>query len=931
MINNYINFKLNVVMIVVFLFTFTAMVLAEDIEVDGNYEQVAENDYLQLFIDKESTEIMLKDKESGQVWFTNPPYRDEQEKVASNYNKEQLGAQLLIKFFAPGDKYIVWDNRQESIAYNQFSIKPIENGIRIDYLIGKKWDIEDYIPTMIDKEFLENEILTKLNEEEREFVLKNFWLCHLEKNQKSVEEYSFTEVSARFDVKELFQDYIMKLKQSNGQEIELTAHGNENGFPSFMKENSLKYILGNIVTGKGYMFISDLAHDDIMVLKEPVYILKESIFNWDKKRLGEILRDINLSPTSIAEQHNKYQIEPPHENIRLFKVPMEYRLAGKDLLVKVPLEEVEYPANVIDYTTEQSVTMPLVSINILPFFGAGSTEDEGYMFIPDGSGALIDFNNGRVNLPEYHKFVYDEQLTLSEKKMNSDISEKIRMPVYGIKNNDQAFLAVIEEGDSLAEIRAKVANDINSYNTVNSQFHTIPYTTMKLVGVSDKGADINIYQSRKSSGSIQLRYMLMDGNKANYSGMAEAYRNYLQDKYNWSRTNEGNDLPFLLEVMGNYQKKMPRLGVSLETVLPLTTFKETEKLIGELKNRGIKNIDLLYNGWLSGGIEHKYPNKIRVEKKMGGENDFRSLIDFIHDQGMDFYPEVSMLNIYNNSIFDSFNWYKHNARLLEGGQAKSYSYNQATYRWEPEEYSYLLSPRYLGSLMDGFLNDYEKFSLDKLSFRNIGKEYYSDFRRDPEELVDRGESVSIISRELEKIADKELAYMVRGGNMPSVYYSNYVVEAPMYGGADNLINRGIPFYQMVLHGYVKYSGEPINLTANPQLEFLKIIETGAVPYFRGSYRESDLLKQSNFNENYAIFYQDWIEKAAKYYKRINKDFKGLEDQSIVEHKQLTEKLYQIVYENGDSIVVNYGTEPVMLENKLIKANDYQLFREGGRQ
>jgi len=37
----------------------------------------------------------------------------------------------------------------------------------------------------------------------------------------------------------------------------------------------------------------------------------------------------------------------------------------------------------------------LVSVMLLPFFGAASTNDSGYIVVPDGCGALINFNNNK--------------------------------------------------------------------------------------------------------------------------------------------------------------------------------------------------------------------------------------------------------------------------------------------------------------------------------------------------------------------------------------------------------------------------------------------------------------------------------------------------------------------------------------------------------
>ncbi|MFW5787902.1 MAG: DUF5696 domain-containing protein, partial [Halanaerobiales bacterium] len=838
-------------------------------------------------------------------------------------------SQLRISFFAPGDKLIEWNNKHESIDYEQFSFQDLDQGLRVNYTLGQEWELEDYIPGMASKEFFEEEILAKLDESDRKFVLDKFWFCKLVKNDENPDDYTFTDISARIDEKDLFKDYVIKMKLGNGKEVELTAHGKENGFPSFMKENALKYLLGKIVEGKGYMFITDLKHEDLMVFKNPFYIQIENMFKWDRTKLAKLFKGINLDPAGIAEEHKKYNIEIPYKNIRVFKIPLEYRLDGRDLLVQVPLDEVEYPNNVMDYAAKYRVTMPLIDIDVLPYFSAGSIKDEGYIFVPDGSGALINFNNGKVDLPKYHKLVYGKDKALAEIKRKATISAPVRLPVFGIKKNNQGFLGIIEDGDNMAEIRAKVANNINSYNTVYSQFGIIPYTNMQLVGATEKGSNINLYQSRKNSSRIAIRYKLLTGEETGYSGMARNYRRYLKEKYKWEKLAGDDIFPMLVEIIGGYHKILPWMGIPRRTVIPLTTFSEAKNLIEELQEVGIKNPDILYNGWLSGGIKHIYPEKVAIEKKLGGKKDFEEFSEYLQENQIDLYPEVDFLYVHNDRIFDGFNWFNHSSRYLEGGQAKVYDYNQATYRWQPDESSYLLSPRFLEGLIDKFMSDYKEMDISGLSLRHLGSEYYSDFRKDPDILVDREQAVSIIEQEINNINKVVPDLMVRGGNFPALSRSRYIVEAPMYGGADNLIDRGIPFYQMVLHGYVKYTGKPINLAASSKRELLKIIETGAIPYYRGSYQRSDLLKQSNFNENYSLYYQDWIEQAGDFYEEAAEVLVDLQDKEIINHKQISKNAYQTEYENGVSIVVNYGEGPVEVNNTLIQGNSYQVFRGEG--
>ena len=55
---------------------------------------------------------------------------------------------------------------------------------------------------------------------------------------------------------------------------------------------------------------------------------------------------------------------------------------------------------------------PVNSISLLSFFGAAGQEREGSMFVPDGSGALIHFNNGKTNIRPISSSYTDRIMTM---------------------------------------------------------------------------------------------------------------------------------------------------------------------------------------------------------------------------------------------------------------------------------------------------------------------------------------------------------------------------------------------------------------------------------------------------------------------------------------------------------------------------------------
>ena len=111
---------------------------------------------------------------------------------------------------------------------------------------------------------------------------------------------------------------------------------------------------------------------------------------------------------------------------------MIYRLDGDKLVVEVPLKEIEYKEN-----------YPIYYLNVLPYFGAGSTKDEGYMLVPEGGGALINFNNGKTAQNSYYANMYGWDHAQNREAVVHETETYFN--AFGIARNGSSFLCVMEE------------------------------------------------------------------------------------------------------------------------------------------------------------------------------------------------------------------------------------------------------------------------------------------------------------------------------------------------------------------------------------------------------------------------------------------------------------------------------------------------------
>src|SRR6185437_14893591 len=123
----------------------------------------------------------------------------------------------------------------------------------------------------------------------------------------------------------------------------------------------------------------------------------------------------------------------------------------------------------------------------LPFFGAGADDEQGYMLVPDGSGALIHFKKIHPDyLQPFTVEVYSPDVGSPGSASISSIAnptasqEPVQMPAFGIaKQADAAgkplnggFLGLVLKGQGDADVSMDVdpSGYITRYNHAGAQF-----------------------------------------------------------------------------------------------------------------------------------------------------------------------------------------------------------------------------------------------------------------------------------------------------------------------------------------------------------------------------------------------------------------------------------------------------------------------------
>ncbi|MBS4201961.1 hypothetical protein KHA93_20350 [Bacillus sp. FJAT-49732] len=634
-------------------------------------------------------------------------------------------------------------------------------------------------------------------------------------------------------------------------------------------------------------------------------------------RAVKLLEEIGYTEEDLAEDKAEHgEEEGEEQNFPFFTVPLIIQLEGNSLRVNIDGSELDF-----------NPQYPINEIQVLPFFGAANNSTEGYIFVPDGSGALIDLNNGKFDYQPFKAPIYGKDKAVLE-RWNNLVSETIKLPVFGMKQGDHAFFGIIEKGDAVASIEADVSGRVNSYNSIFSTYTLKESGEITLSG-RDRSNTVFLIQKGEFKEDITILYSFLDGDEANYAGMAGYYQNYLIDKYQLEPLIEDDNTPFYLEITGSIWKRKTVLGIPYKSLVPLTTFSEAEKIVSELVDANINNLKVRYTGWFNEGVNHKIPSSVHIDRKIGGKKGFKEFSEFLEKKNIDFYPDVAFSNVYRNTI--GFSPTRDASRFITRKVAEIYPMDLATFRQDQMNQNrtshYLLSPKKLPSYIDGFTSDYEKLNINSLSLRDLGEQIHGDYRE--KNVINRQQAKEIAEEQISKLAKKFPDILAEGGNAVLFPYAKSILDAPLSSSGFNITDHSVPFYQMAIHGYIDYAGSPVNISddQNVQKNILKALETGSNVYFSMFYKEPSIIKDSEFNHLYSAHYELWMEEAINMYNEVNEVLKDVRTKPITSHKELANGVYETTYGNDYSVIVNYNGQAAVIDGVTIEAESYKI-RQG---
>lgn len=613
-----------------------------------------------------------------------------------------------------------------------------------------------------------------------------------------------------------------------------------------------------------------------------------------------------------------------------FVIPLEYKLEADGLKVRIPTSHIE----------ENGGGM-LYRIQLLRYFGAADTAQEGYMLVPNGAGSIINFNNGKTDATDYNEFVYGIDPVAAEYLVREN-TQQVRMPVFGIYYRDMqtGIFTVIEQSETQASITANIAGKVNSYNYIYPVFQLRGSDTLSMFGTTGNEADIPIIENDIYDSDIVVRYSMLTKEYEGYSGMAKYYRDKLVAAGALTKMEAKDEIPFYMDLIGGVKRTAYFLGTQYLDVFPMTTYKQAEEIVDDLAAGGVHRIVINYQGWFNDGYYHDAPSKIKLVKELGSKKDLERLAEKLEMAGGKLYGDVAFQKV--TFIADNFDYTRESSRYYGAGYTVSFGQVSPVTLRQTSSLGYretlynIISPKFLVRYVNKFAKKIDKYDITGISLRDLGDTLSSDKKR--KEVIIRDKALDVVNAMLEKLDGTGKDIMASGGNNYVWKYANDLLNVPTSGNSYAIIDEDVPFYQMLVHGYIDYTGSAINLddSFDRVNSVLNMIEYGAAPHFIFTYEASNEMKYTGLNRMYSTTYKNkvdteederiysWDELAKGVYAEVNSVLKHVASAVMVKHEILESGVAKVTYDNGVVIYINNQDKAAEADGKTIPAKSYEM-------
>ncbi len=607
-----------------------------------------------------------------------------------------------------------------------------------------------------------------------------------------------------------------------------------------------------------------------------------------------------------------------------FTVTYRFPAEGWSIPVRVELREdhLEVTVETAAMAEEQADRYRILSLRLLPYFGAAGLSEEGYFLLPDGSGSLMRFNNGRYLNEEYAVPFYGRDASQSLQVKNTE-EQAACLPVYGIRKERGGLLAVVAQGAETGVLHAQPNRSTSEWASVYCEFRLRPSDVFVMDADSGLPQSVTLYyDGEPQTEACQLLLYPLDAEENDYAGMARRLRRY------WAETmpsSETASMPGVyVDLYGAVRRKESFLGVPVERTRVLSEVGSAAALLQSLTESGITGVRMRYRSWSSDGLAGKAEKSLSPVRGLGSRKELLALQEQLAAQGGRLYleAEIQTVDRGGNGVSGFFDI----SRSLSNAPAYQYEFPLSTgLRKTNGKRGLLVSPAQLPTLSGRLFERAAAEGFSGLSLGTLSHMLYEDY----------SDAVMATRTRSLGYAEKALAAKTDGAALLADAPNGYVLPAadeavnlPSGSSRYDVTDESVPFLQLALSGRMAYALSPVNLSADPRDCLLTALETGAGLHYALLTGDPRLVMGTDLNDLTSASAEYWLPILREQYAEASAVWEQVGAAAMYSHERLAEHVTRTLYENGVAVYVNRGAEAATAAGVTVPARGYTVRREG---
>ena len=598
------------------------------------------------------------------------------------------------------------------------------------------------------------------------------------------------------------------------------------------------------------------------------------------------------------------------------KVKLQIRLEDDSIAITLPKDGLEeYPVSKgVDKKTglETFTDTRVCGVYLLPCFGATKLDEKaGYMLVPEAAGALIEFSDGEgVGTTPFSKRVYGTNIGVDKSVMTelNRPAEQITLPVYGMAYTDDqlGYLAVVENGSEAAEIMAYPGGVITDYNWAAAHFTL----REQYIAQTTRTLGLNSRESKPYMRDMTVRFYILSGENASYTGMAQRYRKVLQESGGLNTADT------------TYRPRLDFLGAeSVEFLLwnsvePMTSVEHMDEILTACDESGIADPLVIYRGWQPGGLTWSLGSgSVKLEGKLGREDDLIDLAQKIRENGGKFMLEIDPVQANPDRMYN-----------MRVDVVRTLGQTIAEHQTGKELYPklYYLTPGRSAEILKAMADKWGKH-VDGLALVKLPNTLYSYYSRGGNHS--RGETLAAYQ---DTLASLNAPLALENPLSGYLGQTDVFLDLPLDTTSYSFLSAEVPFLPMVLSGNIPYYATWLNFESNQQKALLKLVEYGAYPSWLLTGEDVQPLIHTNSSDVFSAKWDVLLSTMTEINGKLAALHEAIGGSAMAKHELLDTDVVKVTYENGTAVYINYRKADVNADGITVPALGY-LVKGGDAQ